>query len=59
MPHAAPFVARIRRVHPGALVALAAIVLAIDPVVWLVRTWRDPVYDSRGLLIFAAAPASR
>ena len=35
--------------------AAGAIVLAFEPVVWLVRTWFAPAYDSPGLWIFAAA----
>jgi len=30
------------------LFALALGILAIEPVLWLVRTWRDPSYDSHG-----------
>ncbi len=30
----------------------AAVVLAIDPVLWLVQTWRDPSYDSSGFIVF-------
>ena len=33
----------------------AALVLALDPVLWLVGTWTDPAYDSSGFLVFAAA----
>jgi exosortase/archaeosortase family protein len=44
------------RTHPaGTLLAAAAAVLAVDPVRWLVGTWRDPAYDSDGLLVFLAA----
>lgn len=31
-----------------ALFALALGILAVEPVLWLVRTWRDPSYDSHG-----------
>lgn len=31
-----------------ALFALALGVLAVEPVLWLIRTWRDPSYDSHG-----------
>ncbi len=36
------------------ILAMAAAVLALDPIAWLVNTWRDPAYDSNGLLIMAA-----
>lgn len=46
-----------------ALIFLAAAILSIDPVLWLVNTWRDPAYDSNGLaiavLIIAALTWSR
>lgn len=35
---------------PFALLAVAAAVLALDPLLWLIHTWRDPSYDSNGLL---------
>src|SRR6185295_11197390 len=54
MPDAASLL-RLARAHPGSgLVAAAALVLAIDPIRWLVSTWRDPAYDSNGLLVFLA-----
>ncbi len=31
-----------------------ALVLAIDPLAWLIRTWHDPVYASKGFPIFCA-----
>ena len=31
---------------------VAAVVLAVDPVLWLVRTWSDPSYNSSGLIVF-------
>ena len=34
------------------LFAVAAAVLAIEPALWLGRTWRDPSYDSKGFLVF-------
>jgi exosortase/archaeosortase family protein len=37
------------------LVVLGAIALAIEPVLWLVRTWTEPAYDSPGGWIFALA----
>ncbi|SVE30726.1 uncharacterized protein METZ01_LOCUS483580, partial [marine metagenome] len=30
----------------------AALILAIDPILWLVQTWRDPSYDSSGFIVF-------
>jgi exosortase/archaeosortase family protein len=39
----------------NALFAAAALILAVDPIRWLVTTWRDPAYDSRGFLVFLAA----
>lgn len=47
-----------RRPHMGiGLLVVAGVILAFDPVVWLVNTWRDPVYDSNGLVValFTAA----
>lgn len=40
------------RFLPGLLFGTAAVVLAYQPVRWLVQTWQDPAYDSKGLLIF-------
>ncbi len=40
-----------------AALAVGAAVLAFEPVVWLVRTWFAPAYDSPGGLIFAVAAA--
>ncbi|WP_168210550.1 exosortase T [Persicimonas caeni] len=37
----------------GAIVALGALVLAVEPVLWLVETWTTPAYDSPGGWIFA------
>ncbi len=34
--------------------AIAAGVLAYEPVRWLVQTWQDPAYDSKGFLRFVA-----
>ena len=31
---------------------IAAVVLAIDPILWLVRTWGDSSYDSSGFIVF-------
>lgn len=33
--------------------ALAAAVLSFEPIEWLVKTWLEPAYDSKGLYIFA------
>jgi len=35
--------------------AAAALVLAVEPVLWLVNSWVDPSYDSSGLIVFALA----
>lgn len=40
-----------------ALVAFAMLLLAAEPVRWLVQTWRDPSYDSKGFYVFALAAA--
>src|SRR5262245_31459002 len=46
------------RLDPGlALLAAAALILALDPVLWLVATWRDSAYDSNGFLVFLATAA--
>lgn len=37
----------------GAIVALGAVILAVEPVLWLVQTWTAPAYDSPGGWIFA------
>lgn len=42
---------------PQLLLVLAAATLAFDPMSWLVRTWRDPAYDSHGVLVAAAVAA--
>jgi exosortase/archaeosortase family protein len=55
MPNASSLM-RLARARPaGGFVAAAALVLAVDPIRWLISTWRDPAYDSNGLLIFLAA----
>jgi hypothetical protein len=33
---------------------LSALILGIEPVIWLTRTWLDPAYDSSGFYIFLA-----
>ena len=40
------------RYLPGLIFGTAALVLAYEPVHWLVQTWQDPAYDSTGFLIF-------
>lgn len=42
-----------RRYAPQLIVALAAGLLAVEPLRWLAQTWRDPAYDSNGFLVFA------
>ena len=37
---------------PKIIFGVAALVLAVDPVLWLVRTWGDPSYDSSGFIVF-------
>lgn len=40
------------RFLPGLIFGTAAGVLAYEPVRWLIQTWQDPSYDSKGFLIF-------
>jgi exosortase/archaeosortase family protein len=40
------------RFLPGLIFSIAAGVLAYEPVRWLIQTWQDPAYDSKGFLIF-------
>ncbi|MDH3257087.1 MAG: exosortase T [Nitrospinota bacterium] len=40
------------RFLPGLIFGTAAGILAYEPVRWLVQTWQDPAYDSKGFLIF-------
>jgi exosortase/archaeosortase family protein len=40
------------RFLPGLIFGTATGVLAYEPVHWLVQTWLDPAYDSKGFLIF-------
>lgn len=35
------------------LLFLTGLVLAVDPAIWLVKSWLDPAYDSSGYLVFA------
>lgn len=44
-----------QRAAARALFAIALGILALEPVLWLVRTWREPSYDSQGFLIFLVA----
>jgi exosortase/archaeosortase family protein len=37
---------------PKIIFGLAALVLAVDPIIWLINTWLDSAYDSQGLVIF-------
>ncbi len=41
-----------KRFLPGLIFGAAATVLAYEPVHWLIQTWQDPAYDSKGFLIF-------
>lgn len=36
------------------VLAVAALVLAFEPIVWLFGTWRDPAYASQGYIVAAA-----
>ena len=36
---------------PKIIFGLVALVLALDPIKWLVNTWLDPSYDSRSIPI--------
>ncbi len=38
---------------PTVMLVLAGLVLAIDPALWLLKSWIDPAYDSSGYLVFA------
>jgi exosortase O len=40
------------RFLPGLIFGSAALVLAYEPIHWLVQTWQDPAYDSKGFFIF-------
>lgn len=39
------------------LLLLTGAVLAIDPAIWLARSWLDPAYDSVGYIVFAITAA--
>jgi len=34
--------------------AISSIILAFEPLMWLIRTWYEPAYNSSGFIIFAA-----
>ncbi len=36
------------------IIGIAVLILAYDPIIWLINTWLDPSYDSKGLLVFIA-----
>jgi exosortase/archaeosortase family protein len=40
------------RIAARTIIAAAAALLAFEPTVWLIGTWRDPSYDSQGFLVF-------
>ena len=42
------------RVAANLVLVAAAAILAVQPIFWLVGTWRDPSYGSQGLVVFAA-----
>ncbi|MEM1198988.1 MAG: exosortase T [Pseudomonadota bacterium] len=42
---------------PAILLVLAGIALALDPALWLLKSWLDPAYDSAGYLVFAITAA--
>ena len=47
-----------RTAGPAQLILiLAAVILVLDPVIWLIGTWRDPAYASDGYLVFAVVCA--
>ena len=37
---------------PKIILCLAGLVLALDPIIWLINTWTDKAYDSHGIVIF-------
>ncbi len=46
-----------RSVDARSLIVLAAMLLGIEPALWLIGTWRDPAYGSNGALVFLVAAA--
>jgi exosortase/archaeosortase family protein len=55
MPSASSLIRPVCARPASGFVTAAALVLAADPIRWLVATWRDPAYDSNGFLVFLAA----
>ncbi|MCB1510716.1 MAG: exosortase T [Hyphomicrobiaceae bacterium] len=45
------------RAVPATLITTAALLLAAEPTLWLVGTWRDPAYPGGGVWVFAAVLA--
>ncbi|MCF6198100.1 MAG: exosortase T [Hyphomicrobiaceae bacterium] len=45
------------RGHSAPVFLLAALILGVEPVRWLVNTWLEPAYDSKGFYIFVACAA--
>ena len=41
-----------KTIIPKIFFGMAALALAVDPILWLVRTWSDPSYNSSGLIVF-------
>ena len=41
-----------KTIIPKIVFGMAALALAIEPILWLVRTWADPSYDSSGFIVF-------
>jgi len=41
-----------KTIIPKIVFGMAALALAIEPILWLVRTWGDPSYDSSGFIVF-------
>lgn len=39
-------------IAPKLLIAAAALILAYEPFIWLIKTWFDPSYASSGFLLF-------
>ena len=46
-----------RNIVSVVLFVAVALILAFEPVRWLVNTWREPAYDSKGFYVFAACMA--
>ena len=41
-----------KTIIPKFIFGMAALALAIEPILWLVRTWGDPSYGSSGFIVF-------